>query len=185
MVTDHTGWFGPARWAAQQAAAAATTSAGFAALVGYEATMSWGHVTVYGGAAPPHDELIESMDAAGPEAFYDWLAPQAGAVAQWNHPTWKSAQFSGFAGLTAPRQAAMAVVEVVNAGHRYETSYVKALDGGSVIAHSRCSGHAAAWSAAVDTATAVAGGAHYVYLRVVSASGRVAWTAPIWTGLSR
>ena len=42
-------------------------------------------------------------------------------------------------------------------------------------------GHAVTWSPTLRPASAVTGGLHYVYLRITSESGRVAWTAPIWT----
>jgi len=55
-------------------------------------------------------------------------------------------------------------------------------DGGKVVARKRCSGYSVDWRCTIDTAKVVKGGAHYFFLQVTNGSGRVAWTAPIWTG---
>ena len=281
-VADHTGWFGADTWAAQKAAAVAATTTDFAAIDGYEATLAWGHVNVYGAGVMPTDAELAEMDASSPTSLYDWLALHPGAVAQWNHPAWKSREFDGFAGLTVERRAVMGAIEIVNADFSYEASYARALDrgwrimptansdthradwisgyrprtvllateltpdalvealaarrgyattvpdlrvgfrgngkimgstlsqprriaftvrvadpgadrrgdrlrgvalvsdGGRVVRRLRCTGHSVDWSPVVRP-SAAAGGAHYFFLRVSSASGRVAWTAPIWT----
>lgn len=283
-VTDHAGRFDAGQWEAQRAAAAAATTADFAALNGYEVTMGWGHVNVYNETFLPTVAELEAM-AAAPSSLYDWLVQHPGAIAQWNHPTYKSNDFSDFADLTPERRAVMCAVEVQNDGHLYESSYAKALDrgwevmpsadsdtheadwisghpertvlladrltpaaliealqarrgyataisdlrvmfrgngaimgstlaeprritftmhvsdprprraydslrrvalvsdGGKVVAQKRVAGYAAAWSPTVTTSTAVPGGAQYFFLRVSTASGPCAWTAPIWTGM--
>jgi hypothetical protein len=288
-VTDHTDWdwpLGDARWQAQRAAAAAATTSHFAALNGYEVTMPWGHVNVYDPVAMPTDAEAEALENGTPASLYDWLVLHPGSVAQWNHPTWKSNEFDGFAYLTPERRAAVAAIEVMNEVFTYEASYTSALDRGwlvmptansdthkpdwivgrpqrtvllaeqltppallealrarrgyatavpdlrvsfrgngeimgstlprpakisftvrvtdpkprrgahllrwvalvsdkgRVVAKKKCRGYSVDWRPTLRVMRAVPGGAHYFFLRVTNASGRAAWTAPIWTGLS-
>jgi len=50
-------------------------------------------------------------------------------------------------------------------------------DGGAVVAAKKVSGHSVTWAPSVTSSTA-----RYFYLRVTTADGPTAWTAPVWTG---
>jgi len=50
-------------------------------------------------------------------------------------------------------------------------------DGGTVVASRSVSGHNAIWVATVSSTTA-----RYLWLRVTTAGGVTAWTAPVWIG---
>ena len=126
-LTDHREGLTPAEWTRTLGAADAATSPTFVAIPAFEVKPKIGHLNVYGTSELPPIGL----DGA---ALYDWIAAR-GAIAEWNHPTRNSNDFSGYAFWSATRAAAIALLEVVNGGSGllypdFESSYVRALDKG-------------------------------------------------------
>ena len=161
-VTDHDGYgfyLSEEEWEDTKAAADASTSRDFVGIAGYEFWLAGsGEINVFGVAdLPPLPEDPEAHPAPGGRgspaevlpAFYDWLTVQPGAVGQWNHPTYVSAEFFDFDFHDASRDAAMSLIEVWNDSWFYtEDSYVKALDRGwHVMPTANADTHAADWIA--------------------------------------
>ena len=126
-VTDHREGLNATEWARTQTAADAATSPAFVAIPAFEVKPAMGHLNVYGTSELPPIGLNGA-------ALYDWIAAQ-GALGEWNHPTRNSDDFSGYAHWSATRDAAIALLEVVNHGSGFlypdfESSYVRALDKG-------------------------------------------------------
>ena len=126
-LTDHREGLTPAEWARTLGAADSATSPTFVAIPAFEVKPRIGHLNVYGTSELPP----VGLDGA---ALYDWVAAR-GAIAEWNHPTRNSDDFSGYAYWSATRAAAFALLEVVNGGSGllypdFESSYVRALDKG-------------------------------------------------------
>ncbi len=142
-TTDHASRLTPEEWAMTRQMAAAATTDTFAALPAYEFWVNGrGELNVYDPpAALPNDNhvfhsTLEPRPAAL-AAFYDWVAAQPGAVAQWNHPDYMTKSFDGFAYRTDARDAAIGLLEIHNYGSwtwkgivDYEPAYIAALDAG-------------------------------------------------------
>ena len=142
-TTDHASRLTPEEWALTRQMAAAATTDTFAALPAYEFWVNGrGELNVYDApAALPNDDhgfhsTLEPRQTAL-AAFYDWVAAQPGAVAQWNHPDYMTKSFDGFAYRTPSRDAAIGLLEIHNYGSwtwkgivDYEPAYIQALDAG-------------------------------------------------------
>ncbi len=142
-TTDHASRLTPEEWAITRQMAADATTDTFVALPAYEFWVNGrGELNVYDApAALPNDDhgfhrTLEPRPTAL-AAFYDWVAAQPGAVAQWNHPDYMTKSFDGFAYRTEARDAAMGLFEIHNYGSwtwkgvvDYEPAYVQALDAG-------------------------------------------------------
>ena len=140
-------------WLDLKAAASYFTSKSFVAIPAYEFYLvaNTGEFNVFNvGDLPP------KMEITGPERlgiFYDWLAQQPGAVAQFNHPTYVTHEFKDFSGYTAARDAGMGLLEVFNDVFT-EESYTKALDTGwHVMPSANSDTHDANWIWGSDVRT--------------------------------
>ncbi|MGQ9588410.1 MAG: CehA/McbA family metallohydrolase, partial [Thermoplasmata archaeon] len=117
-------------WSDALAAADFYTSKRFVAMAGYEAWLlgNLGELNVYNvQQLPPAEPLGYRFDRL-PD-FYDWLASQPGAIAQFNHPLYMSENFEDFSYYTDARDRAINIIEVYN-DEFYEASYIMALDAG-------------------------------------------------------
>ncbi len=142
-TTDHASRLTPEEWTLTRQMAAAATTDTFAALPAYEFWVNGrGELNVYDPpAALPNDDhafhsTLEPRQTAL-ASFYDWVAAQPGAVAQWNHPEYMSKSFDGFAYRTDTRDAGIGLLEIHNYGSwtwkgivDYEPAYIQALDAG-------------------------------------------------------
>jgi hypothetical protein len=140
-------------WLDLKAAASYFTSKSFVAIPAYEFWLlaNTGEFNVFNvGDLPP------KMEITGPERlgiFYDWLAQQPGAVAQFNHPTYVTHEFKDFNGYTAARDAGIGLLEVFNDVFT-EESYTKALDTGwHVMPSANSDTHDANWIWGSDVRT--------------------------------
>ncbi len=142
-TTDHASRLTPEEWALTRQMAAEATTDTFAALPAYEFWVNGrGELNVYDAptSLPNDDHVFHSTLEPRPTAlasFYDWVAAQPGAVAQWNHPDYMTKSFDGFAYRTDARDAAVGLLEIHNYGSwtwkgilDYEPAYVQALDAG-------------------------------------------------------
>lgn len=130
-LTDHSHWFNDLQWTdILTQAQAATVDGAFVGLRGFEWTsQEQGHSDVFATDTyisredPPYDTLA---------GFYDWLATQPEAIAQFNHPFGPpyDTSFDDFAYDAAAAQR-MALLEVGNgSGEEYRTfeeAYLRAL----------------------------------------------------------
>ncbi len=142
-TTDHASRLTPEEWALTRAMADAATTDTFVAIPAYEFWVNGrGELNVYDGPAalPADDPVLHGAMAprgGALAAFYDWVAAQPGAVAQWNHPDYMTKAFDGFAYRTETRDRAVGLFEIHNYGSwtwkgttDYEPAYVQALDRG-------------------------------------------------------
>jgi len=119
-----------AEWADTLAAADHFTSDSFVAMAGYEAWLlaNLGELNVYNTREmPPKETMGYRLDRL--PNFYDWIASQPGAVAQWNHPLYVSDNFLDYAYYTESRDLGIGMIEAFNEDY-YEPSYIMALDAG-------------------------------------------------------
>ncbi len=142
-TTDHASRLTNEEWALTRQMAAAATTDTFVALPAYEFWVNGrGELNVYDApAALPNDDhvfhsTLEPRQTAL-ASFYDWVAAQPGAVAQWNHPDYMTKSFDGFAYRTDARDQGIGLLEIHNYGSwtwkgivDYEPAYVQALDAG-------------------------------------------------------
>ena len=142
-TTDHASRLTDDEWSMTQQMADAATTSTFVALPAYEFWVNGrGELNVYDPPAtlPNGDHIFHTTLEPRPQAlaaFYDWLAAQPGAVAQWNHPDYMTKSFDGFAYRTDARDAGVGLLEIHNYGSwtwkgivDYEPAYVQALDKG-------------------------------------------------------
>ncbi len=142
-TTDHASRLTPEEWTLTQEMAAAATTDTFVALPAYEFWVNGrGELNVYDppAALPNDDHVFHSTLEPRQTAlasFYDWVAAQPGAVAQWNHPDYMTKSFDGFAYRTPSRDPGVGLLEIHNYGSwtwkgivDYEPAYVQALDAG-------------------------------------------------------
>ena len=116
-------------WQDLKNAAAHFTSRSFVAMPAYEFYLvaHTGEFNVFNVS-----DLPPKMEIVGPERlgiFYDWLAQQPDGVAQFNHPTYVSADFKDFRDRSAARDEGMGLIEVYN-DEFFDASYTLALDAG-------------------------------------------------------
>lgn len=133
-ITDHSNSLTETEWTAGRAAAAAGTTADFAALWGYE--MSWpegkhlGHIGAYG-----TEQFLSWQDApyesaqTGLEAYYAALAAESGAIGQFQHPGDFYGSFRNFA-YNEEADSVMTLLEVTAEGAVSYKAYTEALDAG-------------------------------------------------------
>lgn len=142
-TTDHASRLTPEEWALTRQMADAATTATFVAIPAYEFWVNGrGELNVYDAPAvlPNDDRALQGALTPRQTAlagFYDWLAAQPGAVAQWNHPDYMTKEFDDYAYRTPARDGAIGLLEIHNYGSwawqgtvDYEPSYILALDRG-------------------------------------------------------
>ncbi len=142
-TTDHASRLTDAEWALTREMAAAATTDTFVALPAYEFWVNGrGELNVYDAPAVlPNDDhgfhsTLEPRQTAL-ASFYDWVAAQPGAVAQWNHPDYMTKSFDNFGSYTPTRDQGIGLLEIHNYGSwtwkgivDYEPAYVQAVDAG-------------------------------------------------------
>jgi hypothetical protein len=170
-TTDHHYDITPEEWAATIRAADTYTSRDFVAIPGYEYWMpSSGEVNVFATTNMPPSTVNPanhgnpgnhacSWDAL--PAFYDWLASQAGASGQWNHPDYMTKEFVNYSYWSQAHDRGMNILEIHNYGSwlwqgtlDYESSYVLALDNGwHVMPAANSDTHSPNWISGYDVRT--------------------------------
>lgn len=166
-TTDHASRLTDEEWALTRAMAAAATTDTFVALPGYEFWVNGrGELNVYDAPAalPTEDRTLHASLAPRGNAlaaFYDWVAAQPGAVAQWNHPDYMTKSFDGYAYRTDSRDRAIGLFEIHNYGSwtwkgilDYEPGYIAALDRGwHVMPAANSDTHSPDWIAGYEVRT--------------------------------
>ncbi|MCP4748768.1 MAG: CehA/McbA family metallohydrolase [Desulfobacteraceae bacterium] len=122
-TTDHAQQIDSGEWADTQAAADDYTDANFISIDAYEHTRSWGHMNTFNLPELPPSKMDK------PE-YYEWISTYSDSISQWNHPTSPSDNFEDFSNYSPEADAVIHLIEVINGGNNFESSYILALDKG-------------------------------------------------------
>lgn len=148
-ITDHSG-FNEDDWQLLHDTASNFTTSSFVPIIGFEHTVSWGHINVYN-----TDWFTDGLDI---HSFYTLISSDKHCIVQWNHPTEYSDEFYKFSFYSLELDSVINLIEIHNAKRDllFESSYVLALDKGWHVSPTANSDmHEGKWIKGYDARTAI------------------------------